>query len=124
MIDHQEIESFLQGNDPEQHIVAIEYDYRDNVIYKIKEIPGKGKVIQKDNFIAFAWVGDLKDCNFYKGSSDGVGLERIEPTPHLFGTFSFAPDMNIKSKNTKQISLTNYNEYGRNTSMRWKNMIN
>ena len=68
MIDHQEIESFLQGNDPEEHIVAIEYDYRDNVIYKIKEIPGKGKVIQKDNFIAFAWVGDLKDCNFYKGS--------------------------------------------------------
>ena len=68
MIDHQEIESFLHGNDPEEHIVAIEYDYRDNVIYKIKEIPGKGKVIQKDNFIAFAWVGDLKDCNFYKGS--------------------------------------------------------
>jgi len=68
MIDHQEIESFLQGNDPEQHIVAIEYDYGSNSIYKIKEIPGKGKETRKDTFIAFAWVGDLKDCNFYNSS--------------------------------------------------------
>jgi len=68
MIDHKDIESFLHGNDPEEHIVAIEYDYASNQIYKIKEIPGKGKEIRKDNFIAFAWVGDLKDLNFYKGS--------------------------------------------------------
>jgi len=68
MIDHQEIESFLHGDDPEKYIVAIEYDYASNNIYKIKEIPGKGKEIRKDTFIAFAWVGDLKDCNFYNSS--------------------------------------------------------
>ena len=76
MIDHQEIESFLQGNDPEEHIVAIEYDYASNNIYKIKEIPGKGKEIRKDTFIAFAWVGDLKDCNFY-GSSKALQKEAM-----------------------------------------------
>ena len=48
MIDPQEIESFLHGNDPEEHIVAIEYDYATESVYKIKEIPGKGKEIKKD----------------------------------------------------------------------------
>jgi hypothetical protein len=37
-------------------------------IYKIKEIPGQGKIIKKDTFTAFAWVGDLKELNFYKSS--------------------------------------------------------
>ena len=35
MFTEQEIESFLHGNDPEEFIVAIEYDYRENCIYKI-----------------------------------------------------------------------------------------
>ena len=59
-------------------------------------------------------------CGFYKGSPDGVGLERIEPTPPLFGTFTFPPD--TMTKNTKHIELTRYNEYGRNTTRRWENM--
>ena len=37
-------------------------------IYKIKEVPGKGKSIVKDSLIAFAWVGDLRGLNFYQGS--------------------------------------------------------
>ena len=68
MISTEEIKTFLEGNDPEQFIVAVEYDYTTDAIYKIKEIPEKGKTIIKDNFIAFAWVGDLKDTNFYQGS--------------------------------------------------------
>ncbi len=68
MITNEEIKSFLEGNDPEQFIVAIEFDYVTNSIYKIKEIPGKGKSIQKDHFIPFAWVGDLRGLNFYQGS--------------------------------------------------------
>jgi len=67
MFTDKEIESFLHGNDPEEFIVAIEFDYASNSIYKIKEIPGKGKEIRKDTFIPFAWVGDLRDINFYKG---------------------------------------------------------
>jgi DNA polymerase elongation subunit (family B) len=68
MISNEEIESFLHGNDPEEFIVAIEFDYASNSIYKIKEIPGKGKEIRKDTFTPFAWVGDLRDINFYGGS--------------------------------------------------------
>jgi DNA polymerase elongation subunit (family B) len=68
MFTEQEIESFLHGNDPEEFIVAIEFDYASNSIYKIKEIPGKGKEIRKDTFTPFAWVGDLRDINFYGGS--------------------------------------------------------
>ena len=68
MIDNSTIEEFLQGNDPEEFIVAIEFDYVSNSIFKIKEIPGKGKDIRKDTFIPFAWVGDLRGLNFYNES--------------------------------------------------------
>ena len=68
MISNEEIESFLHGNDPEEFIVAIEFDYASNSIYKIKEIPGKGKEIRKDTFIPFAWVGDLRGLKFYSDS--------------------------------------------------------
>lgn len=87
MISNQEIESFLHGNDPEEFIVAIEFDYASNSIYKVKEIPGKGKEIRKDTFIPFAWVGDLKDVNFYNNSKlaqkeamskYGIIIEKLE----------------------------------------------
>ena len=68
MVDNTTIEEFLQGNDPEEFIVAIEFDYVSNSIYKIREIPGKGKDIRKDQFIPFAWVGDLRGLNFYNDS--------------------------------------------------------
>jgi DNA polymerase elongation subunit (family B) len=68
MIPQEEIKSFLEGNDPEQFIVAVEYDYVSDKIFKIKEIPGKGKEIQRDTLISFAWVGDLRGQNFYSSS--------------------------------------------------------
>jgi len=68
MITPEEIESFLHGNDPEKYIVSIEYDYVKDTIYKIKEDPEKGKSIQREDFIPFAWVGNLQGLNFYKGS--------------------------------------------------------
>ena len=70
MISQEEIKSFLEGNDPEEHIVSIEYDYQSDHIFKIKEVPGKGKSINRDTFIAFAWVGDLHGLNFYSGSKE------------------------------------------------------
>ena len=82
----EEIEQFLQGNDPEKYIVAIEYGWRTNKIYKIIEDPKKGKSIKTDTFIPFCWVGDLKDKNFYKGSKAlqkeaiskyGIMIERL-----------------------------------------------
>ena len=68
MIDQNEIERFLQGNDPEQYIVGVEYDYTKDCIWKIIEHPIHGKQIKKDTFIPFAWVGDLRGLNFYKSS--------------------------------------------------------
>jgi DNA polymerase elongation subunit (family B) len=70
MISQDEIKSFLEGNDPEQYIVSIEFDYVTDSIYKIKEVPGTGKVIQKDTFTAFAWVGDLRGLGFYDTSKE------------------------------------------------------
>jgi DNA polymerase elongation subunit (family B) len=87
MISNEEIESFLHGNDPEEHIVAIEFDYAHNSIYKIKEIPNKGKEIRKDTFVPFAWVGDLRGLKFYKESKSlqkeamtkyGIVIEKLE----------------------------------------------
>lgn len=70
MISAEEIKAFLEGSDPEQHIVSVEFDYASNCVYKIKEVPGQGKTIQKESFIAFAWVGDLRGLNFYGSSKD------------------------------------------------------
>ena len=64
----EEIEKFLHGSDPEQYIVALEYGWRSSKIYKIKEYPDKGKVIETDTFIPFCWVGDLSKKNFYRGN--------------------------------------------------------
>jgi len=87
MIPNEEIESFLHGNDPEEFIIALEFDYASNSIFKIKEIPGKGKEIRKDAFVPFAWVGDLRGINFYKDSKAaqkeamskyGIVIEKLE----------------------------------------------
>ena len=87
MISQEEIKTFLEGNDPEEFIVAVEFDYVSDSVYKIKEIPGQGKVIQKDSFIAFAWVGDLRGLNFYQNSKAaqkeymtkyGIVIEKLE----------------------------------------------
>ena len=64
----EEIERFLLGSDPEKYIVALEYGWRSSKIYKIKEYPDRGKVIETDTFIPFCWVGDLSKKNFYRGN--------------------------------------------------------
>ena len=79
MIDSEVIKSFLEGNDPEEFIVACEFDYVSDAIYKIKEIPGKGKEIRKDTFIPFCWVGDLHNMGFYQNSK---GLQKEAMTKH------------------------------------------
>lgn len=66
MVSQQEIENFLLGEDPEKYIVALEYDYASSKIFRIIQDPEKGKIIKPDNFIPFAWVGDLHSKNFYK----------------------------------------------------------
>ena len=83
----EEIHGFLHGNDPEKYIVALEYDYKTNSIYKVIEDPVKGKHIKKEKFVPFCWVGDLRKCNFYKNSKSlqkeamskrGIIIESLE----------------------------------------------
>ena len=68
VISQEIIENFLNGWDPEQFIVGVEYDYRTNKIYKIIQDPEKGKVVKSDSFTPFLWVGDLTSLNFYQGN--------------------------------------------------------
>ena len=41
VISQEVIESFLNGGDPEEFIVGVEYDYPSNTIYKIIQDPKK-----------------------------------------------------------------------------------
>ena len=68
IISQEDIEIFLNGSDPEEFIVGVEYDYKTNSIFKIIQDPIQGKIIKQDKLIPFLWVGDLSKCNFYNGS--------------------------------------------------------
>lgn len=68
VISQEVIEAFLNGEDPEQYIVGLEYDYKTNTIYKIIQDPEKGKIIKQDTIVPFLWVGDLSGLNFYQNS--------------------------------------------------------
>ena len=87
VISQETIEGFLNGWDPEEFIVGVEYDYRTNKIYKIIQDPEKGKVIKEDTIVPFLWVGDLTGFNFYQNSKAlqkkkmgeyGILIEKLE----------------------------------------------
>jgi DNA polymerase I len=87
VISQEIIENFLNGWDPEQFIVGVEYDYRTNKIYKIIQDPEKGKVVKSDSFTPFLWVGDLSSLNFYQGNKSlqkkkmgeyGIIIEKLD----------------------------------------------
>ena len=79
MTTEEEIKSFLEGNDPEKYIVAVEFDYMTDSIYKVIEDPEKGKMVKKDTFTPFAWVGDLRGTNFYSSSK---GAQKTAMSKH------------------------------------------
>lgn len=79
IISQEVIEDFLNGSDPEQYIVGVEYDYKSNLIHKIIQHPVEGKIIKPDTFVPFLWVGDLNSLNFYKGSKT---LQRQKMSEH------------------------------------------
>jgi len=87
VISQEIIENFLNGWDDEKYIVGVEYDYPSNSIYKIIQDPEQGKIIKKDTFTPFLWVGDLTGYNFYSGSkaqqkkamsTHGIIIEKLE----------------------------------------------
>jgi DNA polymerase elongation subunit (family B) len=68
IISQEVIENFLNGWDPEEYIVGVEYDYRTNKIYKVIQDPERGKIVKPDTFTPFLWVGDLTEFNFYQSN--------------------------------------------------------
>lgn len=87
IISQEVIENFLNGSDPEEFIVGVEYDYPTNTIYKIIQDPDKGKIIKNDKFDPFLWVSDLTGLNFYNNSKSlqkkkmgehGIIIEKLE----------------------------------------------
>lgn len=87
VISQEVIENFLNGWDPEQFIVGVEYDYRTNKIYKIIQDPEKGKIVKEDTFTPFLWVSDLNGLNFYQNNKSiqkkkmgeyGILIEKLE----------------------------------------------
>ena len=58
-------------------------------------------------------------CTFNKGDPNGVGLERREPVPELFGTFEF-PVTSEARPNVEKTALNQERLFGRNTQSRWK----
>ena len=87
VISQEIIESFLNGTDPEEFIVGVEYDYPSNKIYKIIQDPEQGKIVKSDSLTPFMWVGDLSGLNFYGNSKSlqkkkmgehGIIIEKLE----------------------------------------------
>ena len=68
IISQEVIEEFLNGGDPEEFIIGLEYEYSTNTIYKIIQHPEKGKIIRSDKLTPFLWVSDISSLNFYGGS--------------------------------------------------------
>jgi DNA polymerase, archaea type len=87
VISQEIIEDFLNGADPEEFIVGVEYDYPTNKIYKIIQDPELGKIVKPDSFTPFLWVGDLVGLGFYNDSKTaqktamtkhGILIEKLE----------------------------------------------
>ena len=52
----------------------------------------------------------------------GIGLERTDVAPELFGTFQFKPNPATLDSNKSLVDLNNEIRYGRNTPNRWVNL--
>jgi hypothetical protein len=66
---------------------------------------------------------DTNTCSITpSGYAGGVGIERTDKAPALFGTFTYAPDYELRARNKEFTSLNRMSEYGRNTPVRWANL--
>lgn len=62
-------------------------------------------------------------CGFYPVNlSGGLGIERSEPVPNLFGTFDFAPSAATMTRDREFTALNTTVQFGRNTPARWMNL--
>ena len=66
-VDNEEIESFLEGRDPQKYIVGIEAGYSDNKVYLIIDDPETGKRIERHKLRPFVWARLPDIRKLYKG---------------------------------------------------------
>ncbi len=59
-------------------------------------------------------------CAIQPLNDNGIGITRRETVPELFGTFSYPKPAKLLRENTQ---LNSKNEYGRNTTRRWANLL-
>lgn len=108
MVSEDEIKEFLEGNDPEKYIVSVEYDYRTDCVYKVIEDPIKGKSIQRDTFIPFAWVGSFNGFKFYGLSKD---RQKAAMTKHKIVIENLRTDGNDRLENGMRYLVKSLNGY-------------
>jgi len=53
------------------------------------------------------------------GLPNGIGIERMDKTPSLFGTFQFTPTHEVLQNNVNKLELNREINGGRNTPSRW-----
>ena len=63
----EEIKDFLEGRDPQKHIVGIESSYDQNFVNLVINDPERGKVIEKHKFRPFVWMKTPDMTKFFKG---------------------------------------------------------
>ena len=108
MVSEDEIKEFLEGNDPEKYIVSVEYDYRTDCVYKVIEDPVKGKSIQRDTFIPFAWVGSFNGFKFYGLSKD---RQKAAMTKHKIVIENLITEGNDRLENGMKYLVKSLNGY-------------
>jgi DNA polymerase elongation subunit (family B) len=68
----KKFEQFIYGHDDEQYIVHIEYDAKNNDIYKFKQDPELGLIHEKVKLKSFLWMKNLeaiaKQKSFYRNN--------------------------------------------------------
>ena len=67
-INFQEIESFLEGRDPQKYIIAIESNYSENYVDLIINDPETGKRIERHNYKPFVWLKQDVSAILYGGN--------------------------------------------------------
>jgi DNA polymerase elongation subunit (family B) len=81
-IPMESVEKFLSGHGEEKYIVNIEYESDTNTIYKIKDIPEQGIVIEKEFLKSFMWIKNLNEvkkiCNFYHNNDLTIKIKMKE----------------------------------------------
>lgn len=66
------IEQFLEGRDPQKHIIGIESSYRDNTVDLIINDPETGKRIEKHSYKPFVWLKHEVSVLLYGGKSSHI----------------------------------------------------